>query len=204
MGPALDLITAEEANELFGDTGAKFDKPITRRAAELVAEVKREEKIRQDIVARGPRGVLPTLAQFGASLAGAAIDPLNIAAAFIPIVSQARFAGFVARMGLTRARVATGTIEGAIGNALIEPGVFVLARGQQLDYEMSDALVNIALGGLLGGGLHVAAGRVGDVISRRSAETREALLRGATAQAARGNRIDPNLAGRQLLGQSAR
>ena len=186
-GINLDTLSPEEAKAQFD---IKVDKPIPQRTAEILGRIQREERIRKDIIARAPQGVLPGTLRFGASFARAAIDPVNIASAFIPVVSQARFAGMAARLGVTRARLATGTIEGAVGNALIEPFVGVLADEQLLDYTMADALVNIAFGGILGGGLHVAVGRVGDRISLRSAEARENALRAAVAQSLRGERVD--------------
>lgn len=185
-----DLVSPEDLNERYGALGLKFDKPTRRRVAEILAEVKRDERRRADIIARGPQGIVATGARFGAALARTAIDPVNVAAAFIPIVSQARFAGLVAKTGLTRARLARGAIEGAVGNALIEPGIAGLATQQQLDYEMSDALVNVALGGLLGGGLHVGLGKVADRLARHTPETREAALRASVAQLATGRRVD--------------
>lgn len=183
------LLSAEEANEKFGHTGAKFDAPIREKAAELIAKGKRAEAIRKDTIARGPQGVGPFAAKIGVSLAAAAIDPLNVVSALVPVIGAARMAGMVARQGVTRARLARGAIEGAVGNALIEPIVGGLSAAQQLDYGMSDALVNIALGGLLGGGLHVTGGKISDVVQARSAASREEALRSAVAQAAQGRRI---------------
>lgn len=190
-GLPVDLITAEEANEQFGGLGLKFDKPIPRRVAELIAEGRAEEIARADIIERAPQGLIPGALRLGASFARAAIDPLNIAAAFIPIVSQARFAGFVARgSSLTAARIRAGAIEGAVGNALIEPVVGVLANQQQLDYEMSDALVNIAFGAVLGAGLHVGIGKISDRLAGFTGAEREAILRAAVAQGVAGRTID--------------
>ena len=184
------MVSAEELNAEFGDTGAKFDKPTRRRVAEIIAEQKLEERIRSDVLSRGPTGILPGAARFGAAFVRTAIDPLNVAASFIPVVGPARFAGMVSRVGKTGARFSRGFIEGAVGNAVIEPGVFLLARSQQLDYEMSDALLNVALGGFVGGGFHVGAGKVGDLIERARPETREAALRGSVAQVAQGRQVN--------------
>jgi hypothetical protein len=186
----LDKITAAEATEKYGYLGLKFDAPVNPDVAEILAKQKQQERIRQDILARGPEGVVATAARFGASFAGAAIDPLNIAAAFIPVVGEARYAGLVARFGLTGGRAARGVIEGVVGSALIEPAVYGLAREQQLDYTMSDALANVAFGGILGGGLHAVGGRIGDFLMRRDPVALEAALRASVAQAASGRLVD--------------
>lgn len=177
-------------NEEFGHLGLSFKEPTRRGVARILADQKRAERIRADVLARGPGGVLAGGAQFGAMFVASALDPINIASAFVPVVGQARFAGMVARAGKTSARFSRGAIEGAVGNALIEPIVGGLATGQQLDYGMTDALVNIGLGGLLGGGLHVTGGKIGDLMSKAAAETREAALRTAVAQMAEGRQTE--------------
>lgn len=186
--------SAEKLNDEFGYLGLSFDKPTPRRVAETLAEWKREERIRQDIIRRGPHGIGTTALKFGAGFVGAAIDPLNIAASFVPIVREARYAAMLARVGKNTARLSRGVIEGVVGNAMVEPVVAGLAREQQLDYTMADALLNVTLGGLLGGGLHVGAGRVGDFLAARRPETREAALRTAVAQSADGRTVDVNSA----------
>lgn len=182
------LLSVEEAKERF--PSLEFKEPVRERVAQILAKQKREEAIRKDIIDRGPRGIGTLAAQLGVSLVATATDPVNVASAFVPVVSQARFAGLVARTGLTRARLSKGIIEGAVGNALLEPVVGGLSRAQQLDYEMSDALINIALGGLLGGGLHVTGGKISDFVSSRSPAEREAALRTSVAQAAQGKRVN--------------
>lgn len=185
-----ELLAPEDLNAEFGNLGLEFDRPVSRDYAELLAEGKRNEAIRADVIARGPTGFGATTAKFGAALAGAAIDPLNVASAFIPVVSQARYAGLVAKMGKTGARATTGMVEGFVGAAAIEPITYGLASQQQLDYEMSDALVNVGLGGFLGGGLHVVGGKLSDLISARSPEVRESALRSSVSQLMEGKRVD--------------
>jgi hypothetical protein len=184
------FVSAEELNKEFKHLGLTFDKPMRRRAANILAEGKAREVAIQDTIARGPSGFIPGAARFGAALVGSVIDPLNIVASFIPVVSQARFAGMVARVGRTQARLRRGFTEGVVGNALIEPVVGGLAVQQQLDYTATDALVNIALGGFIGGGLHVGGGFVADRVRATAPEVREAALRSSVAQMADGRRVD--------------
>lgn len=185
-----ELVEPDSLNEEYGYLGLKFEEPTRRKVAELLAEQKREDLIRQDVLSRAPGGFVGTGAVLTASLAGAIIDPLNIATAFIPIVGEARYAIWAAKVGKTAARVGRGTIEGVVGNAMIEPGTFMLSRSQQLDYDMTDALLNVGLGGLIGGGLHATGGKIGDLMSSQTPEVREATLRGAVAQAAQGKTVD--------------
>lgn len=180
----------ETLNARFGHLGLTFDKPTRRRVAEILAEQKRAERIRRDVLARGPRGAGAGTLQLGAGFVRALLDPVNVAAAFVPVVSQARFAGLAVRLGRTGARFTRGVLEGAAGNAAIEPFVAGLSRQQQLDYTMADALLNIALGGLIGGGLHTGGGAIADFVAARRPETREAALQTAVAQAAEGRRVE--------------
>lgn len=184
------VTSPEELNEEFGYLGLKFEGPTRRRVAEILAKQKREDLIRQDVLSRSPGGFVGTGAVLTASLAGAIIDPLNVAVSFIPIVGEARAAIWAARVGRNTARLSRGAVEGVVGNALIEPAVFTLSRAQQLDYDMTDALLNIGLGGFIGGGLHVAGGKFGDFLSRQTPEVREAALRGSVAQVAQGRTVD--------------
>ncbi len=186
----LELESPDVLNERYGDLGLKFEVPTNPRAAEIMAENKRAEQMRESIIARGPQGALPAITRFGAAVLSAATDPINVASAFIPVVGEARFAGIAARIGRTGAFATRGAIEGAVGNALVEPITYGLSQKQQLDYEMSDALLNVAIGSVLGGGLQAGIGRIGDYIRSRSAEVNEAAIRKAVADAAEARIID--------------
>ncbi|MEX5343890.1 hypothetical protein, partial [Pseudomonas sp. I2] len=59
--------------------------------------------------------------------------------------------------------------EGAVGAAILEPLPLLAAQSDQTEYGLSDSLANIALGGLLGGGLHSVGGAVTDALRRRIA-----------------------------------
>jgi hypothetical protein len=189
-GDLSEMVPAEQLNEQYGELGMNFDRPMRRDAARILAEQKREDLIRQDVIARGPEGVTAGALQIGASFVRSIMDPINIASAFVPAVGQARYAGMVARMGRTRARLATGAAEGTIGAAATEPLTLSLSRQQQLDYSMADALANVAFGGILGGGVQAVGGKVGDFLQARSRRAREEAMRSAIAQASRGKQVD--------------
>lgn len=137
---------------------ATFDKLVARQYA---------KRAHQDAMDRGPDGFLSGAQQFSIGLARQALDPLNIAAAFIPVVGEGRIAmmleaagaGMAARAGV---RAQIGAIEGLVGTAALEPGMHFLAGQLQEDYTMADSLLNVAFGGLIGGGLHIGVGTVAD------------------------------------------
>ena len=151
----VELLDTDTLNERYGGLGLKFDKPVSEDYASALAKGKLEERKRQDILERGPTGFMAGAARLGAGLAAAVTDPVNIAAGFIPVVSQARYAGMIARMGKTQAMIGKGFIEGALGNAALEPLVYGLSQQQQLDYTLADSAVNVLFGGILGGGIHL-------------------------------------------------
>ena len=124
---------------------------------------KKDERSRQSIIERGPKGFGVGALKFATGLGVSLFDPINIAASFIPVFGQARFAGLVARQGFTRARLAKGVTEGAVGAAVVEPIVYGVAKEVQADYGLADSLLNITFGTILGGGLHVGAGKLKDL-----------------------------------------
>lgn len=166
-GRDAELVQPEELQKRFGDLGLTFDQPMTRAAAEALAEGKRREMIRQSLVSRGPTGVAGVTAQFGTALLRSAMDPIELAALFVPVVSQAKLAGLVARYGAVRGRALAGAIEGTVGNIMLEPAYYGLSKSLQRDYTMTDSLMNVFLGTVLGG---VAGAGIGALSRGRAAE----------------------------------
>ena len=172
---------------------------ITEGLASLLADRHDERSAFQTTLSRSRGGFGLGAAQFGVALAGSVIDPLNVASAFIPSVAVARGATMAAKIrpaGAARAvrqrldgktsgsRFATGTIDGAIGAAVVEPLVIGAAalEGDD-DYTLMDSFLNVALGSALGGGLHWGAGKISDRINKLPAPTRDQAQRASIAQA---------------------
>jgi len=194
----VERLSAEEANARFGlDGQLKFDDGVPLPVAEELAALKREELRQADIAKRSPGGFVQGAGELAVGFAGSAIDPLNIASAFIPVVGQARYAAWAATSGLggvTRARFAKGAIEGAVGAVAIEPIVYGVAQAEQADYTALDSFLNVAFGTALGGGLHVGAGWLGDRFGGRAIEERELQLRGAVADLVDKGTVTPQTA----------
>jgi len=172
---------------------------ITEGLASLLADRHDERSAFQTTLSRSRGGFGLGAAQFGVALAGSVIDPLNVASAFIPSVAVARGATMAAKIkpaGAARAvrqrldgktsgsRFATGTIDGAIGAAVVEPLVIGAAalEGDD-DYTLMDSFLNVALGSALGGGLHWGAGKISDRINKLPAPARDQAQRASIAQA---------------------
>lgn len=207
--PDSPYVTADEANERAGHLGLSFDAPIPERALDIMMERKGRENQRNFVLARRSRDLGTTTAGFLTALAVSALDPLNVASAFVPVVGEARFALWAERLGKTSARLARGGIEGAVGAAIVEPIVYGAAQYEQADYTYLDSLINVGFGTVLGAGLHAGGGRIGDAVSARREsrrladqwgpyirpETHEAAMRASVGQMAEGRpvRIDPIL-----------
>jgi|14BtaG_2_1085337.scaffolds.fasta_scaffold01805_2 hypothetical protein len=155
---------------------------ITEGLANLLAERKDKRDSIKFTLNRSQGGLGLGALQFGTALAGSMLDPLNVASAFIPIVGQARMATMAARFGKTGSRLVTGAVDGAVGAAILEPLVIGQAYLEQdVDYGLMDSFLNVTLGGVLGGGLHVGFGKISDRIEASKVKD-EALVR-AVAQA---------------------
>lgn len=166
--PATPLLTAEEARAQVKDSGLDIKVPnegIRAGALEILIERNREQRERQMVLENAPASTVPV--QLLAGFAASAVDPINVASAFIPFVGEARYASMLAqttsRLGRFGVRARVGAIQGAAGAALVEPLPLMAASQDQTDYGATDTLMNIAFGGLLGGGLHGVGGLVSDV-----------------------------------------
>ena len=156
-------ISRDELNKEYSDLGLFFKEDEFQSVVDIMVEEKKDERSRQSIIERGPKGFGVGALKFATGLGVSLFDPINIAASFIPVFGQARFAGLVARQGFTRARLAKGVTEGAVGAAIVQPIVYGVAKEVQADYGLADSLLNITFGTILGGGLHVGAGKLKDL-----------------------------------------
>jgi len=148
--------------------------------------------------------------QLGVSLVTSLADPLNIGAAFIPFVGEARYAAILegaatfGRRELYRAGL--GAVEGLAGSLLVEPLIAGAALQEGRDYTLADSLYNLAFGTAFGAGMHAASGAIkeklfqrrinsepvqtpADVVERLPVEVNEAALRGAISDLIHGRAV---------------
>lgn len=190
--PDTPMLDAQAARDRVAGMGLDIkipDQGIREGALDVLVNRHREQAAHQQIIARSGGGSMGT--QVAASLAASLLDPLNIASAFVPVVGPARYASMLGRasgpLGRAGIRAGVGAVEGAVGAAIIEPLPLIAANMDQTEYGLSDSLANIALGGVLGGGLHSVGGAVSDALRRRiSTETPavDTVLNAAERQAA--------------------
>jgi hypothetical protein len=201
-------VTAADARQQAAKRGVKLD--IADDAyfspGELgtVLALKERERKQKAVLDRRPQTWAGFGAEMGGGLAGSLVDPVQVAASFIPVVPAVRYAAWLERAGSAggRALVRTGVgaAEGLVGSAVIEPFAYSRAQSLGLDYTAQDSFLNLAFGTVLGGGLHVTGGAIGDALSpaRRAAavapevKSREALAEAVTAlDAGRALDVDP-------------
>jgi hypothetical protein len=170
-----NILSAESARAQLGNAGLREqltvpDQGISQEALDILIRRKRIENQRADLYSRSPGGFGRGAAKIAASLGYSLFDPLNIATAFVPVVSQARYSAMLrAQAGLagrTGVRAGVGFVEGLAGAALVEPLILSTARAEQADYDGADSLLNIAFGGILGGGLHAVGGAGYEAVRR--------------------------------------
>jgi hypothetical protein len=145
-----------------------------------MVDQKEKELERQSIIQRGPKGSWNPLdggfyvgaAKLATGIGVSFLDPINIGVSFIPVFGQANFARVAAATSFRTARLARGAVEGAVGATLVEPLIYGVAQKIQADYDLVDSFMNIGFGSIIGGGLHVGAGKLKDIKTARNFEAR--------------------------------
>lgn len=163
LGESGEKLSPEQLNKEYGDEDFRFDREYTRAQAALLLDRKLEERHRNRLWEGS--GGWATAAGFAGSFGAGASDPTNwlLGAAVAPIRGMQAFAfarGLQASANVGKRMagsfVLSGT-EGLIGGALIEPVIFGSNNAYMEDYGMADALLNVAFGGIVEGGLHATA-----------------------------------------------
>lgn len=162
---------ADLATKRYGIPGKlEFDEPVPEPTARQLWETGKRELAIDAIRARGNS----PFAQAGGALVAQILDPLNVAAAFVPVVGEARYAEMLAQAGGAFGRAAlratTGAASGVVGTAPLELLHMPLAQLEGRHYTADEAMLNVVMGGALGGGLHVVGGSFADLFrgSRRA------------------------------------
>jgi hypothetical protein len=180
--PPAKKFSPEDAGKYMAERGLEaeftFDREYNERELKILAERKTAEMKRADILSRADGG-MATAGRFGIMLATQLLDPLAVGSAFVPVVGGTRYAKLLAgasgALGRAGVRAGVGAAEGAVGAAIVEPLILAAKMQEQADYTAADSLLNIAIGSVFGGGLHVAGGAVGDALrAPRAAPAMEA------------------------------
>ena len=97
------LISRDELNEKYGYLGLNFKEDTRKHVADYIVK-KRRRKTDQKQYLRDTKHICKS-SFFLTSLGTSFLDPINIGAAFIPVVGKARFAQMVAKSGKNIARL---------------------------------------------------------------------------------------------------
>lgn len=163
--PKTKRYTKEEALAYARDKGADLKElpdGLSQPVLDMLSERSYQKKRRSELLNSNTNsgGVA-----FGGALAGSLVDPINIAVSLIPFVGEARYAGLLANAGSAVGRVAVragvGAIEGAAGQAMIEPLNYGLSKSLGDDYSAMDSFMNVATGAAMGSVIHVGKGALG-------------------------------------------
>lgn len=188
--PGGSLIDPKEFQAKYQDLGLTFTPDMSRAQAQLLVDHRTDELRRQYVLDHSPDTLMAKTTRGLTEFAVSAVDPLNIAAAFVPGVGETRAGLIAARYGKTIGRLAEGAAAGATGMAALQPLQYAESQAYQDHYGPMDAFMNVAFGAALGGGLHAGVGAFSDFLGRASPETREAALRASVGQAVEGRPVD--------------
>lgn len=165
--PETPLLSKEQAEQQVKDSGLDLDIPdggIRQGSLSLLLDRRRAERERSILLQGAPSAAAPAVLL--ASFAAQAVDPINVASAFIPVFGEARYTAMLAQAvgtaGRLGVRAGVGVLEGAVGAAVLEPAVYTFSQQLQDDYDITDSLTNIAFGAALGGSLRGIGGIVKD------------------------------------------
>lgn len=166
QGAKLPKDQAEAEAKRNGVTVKVPKEGMTPAALSFMIQRRKDEADKQMVFARSPGGFAATGGQFAAGMAGAMLDPVNMAAGFIPVLGGTRYAAALGQAGAVGARAGlragVGAVEGVVGAALVEAPTLALRRDLQDDYTMVDSLANIAFGTFASAGLRTGAGALRD------------------------------------------
>jgi chorismate mutase len=144
------------------------DEGISSAALPNIIERQYQKKRRREAIDAAGGGFRNGAVELTGNLLGSLVDPLNIAAAFVPVVGEAKYASMLAKaagpMGRAGVRATVGAAEGAVGTAALEPFNYGLSQQLEDDYTAMNTIMNIGFGGVLGAGLHTGAGAIKEAV----------------------------------------
>ncbi len=159
---------------------AGLEKDLTLPAADQIAAPvldimigrARHRRELQATIDAGPDNLANDALSVGTSFLVGALDPINLASAFIPVMGEARYGKLMASAGesvMRRAatRTAVGAAQGVVGQAALEPLDYYAHNQEGRDFGMVDILQNLVFGGVLGGALQGGGGFVADKFRAR-------------------------------------
>jgi len=148
-------ISPEDLNKKYQGQGMEFTYPMTESAAESLINEKNERVSLEDTIARGPRGTISSVLNFGAALVPHIFDPIDLLAG-AGVGKMGKFAWLASKgkLGI----IAKEGAEQFVGNLLVEPISMAAASIEDREYGASQAFINSLGGAILGTGLKFGLG----------------------------------------------
>jgi hypothetical protein len=136
-------------------------------AIDLMIAHAREANERAATIADGPRGFIPGALDAGTAFLVGAADPLNVAASFVPVMGEARYAKLMSSAAnniFARAaiRAGTGAAQGAAFSLGFLPLDWAANTSDGRDFTLTQALNQVLLGAGQFGVLHAGGGAMAD------------------------------------------
>lgn len=146
------LLSREEANQRYSQYGVTFSSDIRLNEAEIIAARKIRETALKQRLQQTEGDFMSGASSLLGGMAGAMLDPINIATMFIPVTKIMPALKGLEAAGLM-GKTAVRGIDGLVMNSLVEPLPLWMAGVDQRDYTMADSLFNVTAGGLFGAGI---------------------------------------------------
>jgi hypothetical protein len=171
--PAVPRMDIMEANHRVKQAGLEKHLTLPNQPdippaqLEIMIRQAQARRDREATIERGPDGFIPSALQVGTSFLVGAVDPINVASAFIPIMGEIRYGKLLAGAGESlgarlAVRAGVGAAQGVVGQAALEPLDWWAHTQQGRDFGMANVLENLMFGAALGGGLHAGGGFISD------------------------------------------
>lgn len=180
VGPKLEWWEAQEQAKHAGVKVNVPDEGISQGALAIMIE-RRKDQASRDLLFARKEGFGATAGMFAAGTAGALMDPLNVTAGFIPVLSGTRYAQALSRAatagGRAGIRLGVGAAEGAVGSAIVEAPTLSLHGELQDEYSLYDSLANMAFGTFASSGIRGVTGAMRDRWKGIQAARQEDFLR---------------------------
>ena len=165
-----NFIPRADAQRIAEQNGAMLDLPgdgVSSEALDIMIESALKRQRRQATIESAPQGMGVSAAGFVTELGAGLLDPAGFALNFVPVVGQSTRLALATNSARTAtrlgARTAVGAIEGAVGQAMVEPLTGYTYRQEGREYGVADAATNIAFGTVLGSTAHNILGGGGDL-----------------------------------------
>jgi hypothetical protein len=191
--------------QLLGRAAGRIGEAAVPAAAEaapsIAARVGERFGLATPEVPLGPLGTIPATALGGATEQAAAGAARFATGAATATEGEAALAAMTApQRALLRGGL--GGAQGAVQMAALQPLEYALSKGEQEDYTMADALRSIALGTVIGGGMHATIGAgidrltgryrnpVSQALEDAGPDARNGLLQGSLGQTIDGKDVN--------------